>query len=226
MFRIFTFVTDWNKFQEEVSHLREIFRKNSYPDHFFDKCLKIFLEKVFSQKRTTEDPKMEYKICLPFMGSHSNIVRKKLSRIASKYLTNVKISVIWNSPRKLRALFSYKDKLPMRLCSKILYKYSCDGCNSIYLGKSKRHFLVRAYEHLGLSLRTGKKFTYNPTYNNNSGILDHINANNNCNGNINNFKIIGGARNDFYLQIKESILIRKLKPAINSKDNSIPLQLF
>ena len=117
-------------------------------------------------------------------------------------------------------------ELPMRLCSKILYKYSCDGCNSIYLGKSKRHFLVRAYEHLGLSLRTGKKFTYNPTHNNNSGILDHINTNDNCNGDTNNFKIIGRARNDFYLQIKESILIRKLKPAINSKDNSIPLQLF
>ena len=160
------------------------------------------------------------------MGNYSNIVRKKLSRIASKYLINARIIVIWNSPRKLRNLFTYKDKLPMRLCSKILYRYSCNGCNSIYLGKSKRHFLVRAYEHLGLSLRTGKKFTYNPKHNNNSGILDHINNSNTCGGDLNNFKIIGRARNDFHLRIKESILIRKFQPSLNSKDNSIPLALF
>ena len=114
----------------------------------------------------------------------------------------------------------------MRLRSKILYSYSCDGCNSIYIGKSKRHFAVRAYEHLGLSLRTGKRFTYNPNNNNNSGILDHISCQNSCHGNIENFKIIGGACNDFFLRIKESLLIGKFKPSLNYKDKSIPLQLF
>ena len=142
-------------------YLKETFKKNSYPDHFIDKCIKKFWEKVFGHKKITTEPKVEYKICLPFMGIHSDIVKKKLSRITSKYLTNDRISIIWNSPRKLRNLFTYKDKLPMRLCSKILYQYSCDGCNSIYLGKTERHSLVRAYEHLGLSLHTSKRFTYN-----------------------------------------------------------------
>ena len=54
----------------------------------------------------------------------------------------------------------------------------------------------------------------------------HINDQNNCLVNISNFKIIGKAENDFFLRIKESLLIRKLKPTLNNQDNSIPLQLF
>ena len=226
IFRIFSFITDWNKFHQEVLYLKEIFKKNSYPEHFIDKCIKTFLDKKFSKIEKKLDQKCEVKISLPFMGKYSNEMKKQLSKLASNFLVKTKITIVWNSPRKLRNLFTFKDRLPMRLRSKILYSYTCDGCNSIYIGKSKRHFAVRAYEHLGLSLRTGKKFTYNPNNNNNSGILDHINCQNSCYGNIDNFKIIGNASNDFFLRIKESLLISKFKPSLNSKDKSIPLQLF
>ena len=160
------------------------------------------------------------------MGKFSNEVKTKISKLASEFLINTKVNVIWNSPRKLRTLFAFKDKLPMRLRSKILYRYTCNRCNSIYIGKSKRHFLVRTYEHLGLSLRTGKKYTYNPNNTNNSAILDHINQSINCNGSLDNFEIIGKAKNDFFLQIKEALLIKRFKPCLNNKDKSIPLELF
>ena len=160
------------------------------------------------------------------MGIYSNQVKKKISRLASEFCENTKISIVWNSPWKLRNLFVFKDRLPMRLRSKILYRFTCNGCNSIYLGKTKRHFLVRAYEHLGLSLLTDKKYTYNPNNNNNSGILDHLHQKDECNGTLDNFEIIGKAKNDFFLRIKESLLIRKFKPTINSKDKSVPLHLF
>ena len=87
--------------------------------------------------------KKDYKISLPFMGKYSNVVKKKLSMLASNFLIDTKITIIWNSPRKIRNLFFFKDRLPMRLRSKFLYRYVCDGCNSVYIGKSKRHFLVR-----------------------------------------------------------------------------------
>ena len=114
----------------------------------------------------------------------------------------------------------------MRLRSKILYRFTCNGCNSIYLGKTKRHFLVRAYEHLGKSLLRDKLYTYNPKNNNNSGILDHLHAKDECNGTLDNFEIIGKANNDYFLRIKESLLINKYKPTINSKEKSIPLHLI
>ena len=226
LFRIFTFVTTWEKFHDEVVALKNIFKKNAYPEHFFDKCVKNFLDKKFKKLETKSDQIRELKISIPFMGSYSNVVKKQISKLASQLLVKTKITIIWKSPRKLRNLFTFKDRLPMRLRSKILYSYTCDGCNSIYIGKSKRHFVVRAYEHLGLSLRTGKKFTFNAKNSNNSNILEHINTQSCCQGNIANFKIVGNASNDYFLRIKKSLLIHKLKPTINSNEKSIPLQLF
>ena len=115
----------------------------------------------------------------------------------------------------------------MHLRSKILYRFTCDGCNSIYLGKTKRHYLVREYEHLGISVRTGNKFSFNPKNSNNTAVLEHINQLNGCGGSCDSFEIIGGARNDFHLRIKESLLIKKIKPSLlNPNSQSVPLQLF
>ena len=225
LFRIFTFTVDWNKFHTEVEFLKGIFRKNSYPDHFIDKCIRLFLDKRLTVVQL-EKQKHDLKISLPFMGKYSNELKKRISRSASKFLGSNKISITWNSPRKLRNLFTFKDKLPMLFRTNILYRFTCNGCNSIYIGKTKRHFLVRAYEHLGLSLRTGNAFTYNPNNTNNTGILDHVHQAIGCNGKLENFEIIGGAKNDFCLRIKESILIQKYKPTINSTSISIPLLLF
>ena len=52
--------------------------------------------------------------------------KKKMSTLASSLLTNTQIVIIWNSPRKLRTLFNFKDKLQMRFRSKILYRYTCN----------------------------------------------------------------------------------------------------
>ena len=226
LFRIFSFSVNWDKFHTEVKFMKKLFRKNFYPEHFIDKCIKIFLDKKISPTQVQDVQKQELKISLPFMGKFSNEVKTKISKLASEFLVNTKVTVIWNSPRKLRNLFAFKDRLPMRIRSKILYRYTCNRCNSIYLGKSKRHFLVRAYEHLGLSLRTGKRYTYNPKNLNNSTVLDHLNQSKECNGSLDNFEIIGRAKNDFFLLIKESLLIHKFKPSLNTRDKSFPLQLF
>ena len=115
----------------------------------------------------------------------------------------------------------------MRLRSNILYRFTCDGCNSIYIGKSKRHFLVRAFEHLGKSIKTGKAFTYNSSCSNNTAVLNHLNQSHGCSATLESFDIIGSARNDFFLKIKESLLIKKVKPTLlNPNGQSVPLHLF
>ena len=226
LYRAFSFVTSWDKFQHEVNYLKNIFSKNNYPEHFFDKCLGLFLAKRFSLNKVPSKEKII--ISLPFMGKYSNVFQKQFDKLVKNFKNDFKLSIAWNSPRKLKNLFHFKDRLPMGLRSKILYSYTCDGCNSVYYGKSKRHFTVRAHEHLGLSLKTGKRYSFNPKNNNNSSVLLHINStSNSCIGSINNFKIIGSAPNDFFLRIKESLLIRKFKPSLNYKEKlSIPLLLF
>ena len=106
-----------------------------------------------------------------------------------------------------------------------LYRYTRDGCNTIYIGKTRRHYLVRAFEHLGISLATGKKYTYNPNNGNNTAILNHINRKK-CVGKQENFKIIGSAKTDTLLCIKETLLVHRNKPEINTNERSTPIYLF
>ena len=226
LFRVFTLTVCWEKFDDEVQFLRNLFRKNLFPEFVIDKCIKHFLNRKCQSKVKQTVEKKKVIISLPFLGKYSNDIKRKLSSLSSKYLKScVQVQVIWNSTSKVRNFFVFKDRLPMHLRSKVLYRYTCDGCNSIYIGKTVRHFLVRAYEHLGVSIKTGKEFTYNPKNSNNTSILNHLHQKD-CRGALSNFNLIGGATNDFFLRIKESLLIKKFKPTLTNKGQSIPLKLF
>ena len=54
--------------------------------------------------------------------------------------------------------------------SNLLYKFKYNICNDIYYSKTKRHFKVRACEHLGITPFTGKKIK-SPK---GSAVFDHI----------------------------------------------------
>ena len=227
--RAFILCCSWSKFHEEVTFLKKTFRKNIFPEFFIDKCVKTFLDKILIAKEVvTTVPKMELKICLPFLGKQSFKIKSKLRYFISKNFPMCKIQIIFNSNNRLRNFFSFKDKIPLNVRSHILYRYTCNGCKAIYIGKTRRHYLVRIFEHLGISLLTHKKYTYNPKNTNNSAILNHINCKkgNKCVGNPDNFEIIGSAKNDYQLCLKETLLIHKDKPKINTNDGSIPIYLF
>ena len=133
------------------------------------------------------------------MGIDSLKIRGKLIRLVKTYFPFCKIQVMFNSGNRLDSFFQFKDKVPLTACSLILYKFTCSSCNSAYVGKTKWHFLVRMFEHLGISPTTGKNYTFNPKNNNNTVVLNHINCNN-CDTTLDNFRIIGSARNDYVLK--------------------------
>ena len=80
-------------------------------------------------------------------------------------------------------------------------------------------------EHLGISLATGRNYTFNPRNANNTAVLNHINYNN-CNAKFDNFRVIGSARNDYALCLKESLLIQLYNFDLNKNVKSMPLKLF
>ena len=162
--------------------------------HFIDKCIETFLNKKVNPIITAGDEKRELNTSLPFMGKYSNEIKKKISRLSSKFLIKTKLI----SPGILPGNYV------------LFLRFTCNGCNSIYIGKTKRHFLVRAFEHLGVSLRTGKKSTYNPKNNNNSTILDHLHQAKECNGELNDFEIIGKLTTTFAYALKNRYLYKGL----------------
>ena len=48
LFRIFSIVSDFSKFHEEVNYLKNVLKKNYIPSALVDKYIKIFLNKQFS----------------------------------------------------------------------------------------------------------------------------------------------------------------------------------
>ena len=176
--RAFVLCSDWNKFHAEVCFLKETFKKNIFPEHFTDKCIKIFLDKVFIAKEIVSVvPKKDITISLPFLGKQSLKTRTELVKLVNRYYPYCKLRVIFNSNNRLRNFFSFKDKVPLSVRSLVLYRFTCNSCNAVYIGKTRRHYMVRIFEHLGISLATHKKFTYNPHNNNNTAVLNHLNCN-------------------------------------------------
>ena len=84
--------------------------------------------------------------------------------------------------------------------------------------------MVRAYEHLGLSIRTDKILTYNE--NSATAVCKHSHDLGHPSG-LENFKIIGHASSTYHLLLKEALVIGIVKPTIiNVQKFSLPLYLF
>ena len=60
-----------------------------------------------------------------------------------------------------------------------------------------------------------------------TAVHEHISSTNHQ-GSIDDFEVIGreSTRNDFFLKVKESLLIKKHKPKLNENEASTPLLLF
>ena len=101
-------------------------------------------------------------------------------------------------------LFLTKDRIPINLCSNVVYRYKCKTggeCTSFYLGSTIRSLGERICEHKGVSLLTGAKLT-RP----NSAVHEHC-----CNSghtiSEDSFDILGGCRKDGNICLLESLFI-------------------
>ena len=157
------------------------------------------------------------------MGKHSLEIKKRLEQVINAQIPFCKINVVFSSKNKLRNFFSFKDKVPTNLKSLVLYKYKCSDCNVTYIGKTSRHYQVRFSEHLGISKVTNLPLKYSKK--SSTAIREHTHSSGH-NSTKECFKIIGTAKNDFHLKIKESLNILRENPALNKTVKSFPLYLL
>ena len=94
--------------------------------------------------------------------------------------------------------------------SKVVYKFKYNICNGVYFGETKRHLLVRQYEHLGKLILTKRPSKYNDK--DATVIRKHCHQNNHQ-ADSSCFTLIGTASNNFHLGLKEPLLILKVTSA-------------
>ena len=186
----------------------------------FARAEELFLkhtDQPTAQSTTTKT----YQIILPYLGIFTSRAEKKIKRALTEHLPGVKVTFVYRASTRLRSLFSFKDKIPTYLRSGIIYKYTCNSCNAVYIGESFRHQHTRFCEHIGISALTGKELACKKE----SPIRDHLQH---CNGTITDdcFKIIGREAELIARRVKESLFIHRDEPSLNVQGTSIPLKLF
>ena len=90
--------------------------------------------KVSFQRTKRKEFYTHYK--LPFLGSTSFKIRKKLQKLFNDKLTSCNLKIVFTPPVRVKRFFTLKDKLPKTLLSGLAYKYKCGGCNATYWGRS------------------------------------------------------------------------------------------
>ena len=108
--------------------------KNFHSSYFIDKEFKKFLENKFTTKKNTNivhNNKWVSYFKLTYIGSYSNSIKKKIMSYVKSFAKKF-------SPFKLQNLFSSKDCFTVTLKSFVVYKFTCAGCQSCCIEKTKR----------------------------------------------------------------------------------------
>ena len=93
---------------------------------------------------------------LPFLGRLSFETRNRLSNYIKSQLPFYSLKIAFQSKNRFSNLFKFKESILKYLHSHPIYKFLCSCCNTTYYGETKRHLLVRASEHLGITPLTQK----------------------------------------------------------------------
>ena len=86
-------------------------------------------------------------LVLPYLGVQSKIVTKQLKTCINKFYGCIDLRVIFQSARRIKSFFPYKDLINRSQMSKVVYKASCWDCQDFYIGKTKRRLHDRKTEH-------------------------------------------------------------------------------
>lgn len=222
LFRIYHICSSMKNVHCEIENLKSILSKNLYPKSIVDQCISKFFNRVYEPKDKPQNvPKKPVFLVLPYLGVKSVLLKRRVEILFRTCLPQVKCNIIFKAPKKLSQFFPFKDRVPECLLSRVVYKFTCNGCNSVYYGKTNRHLRTRASEHLGISARTGKAVKNKMQ----SAISDHL-SDENHNASFDDFTVLASAPSDYHLLILESLLISKDRPNLNNNIASVPLKLF
>ena len=89
------------------------------------------------------DEKDKFKFFLTYRGKPTENLAKSFRKL------NAPCKVIMTTRKLKTCLPSLKPTVPKMLLSNVVYKLTCPGCESSYVGQTVRHVQRRLREHLG-----------------------------------------------------------------------------
>ena len=200
-----------------LDDLRKLLLQNGYPHGIITYNINDVLNRNRNKPNSPVStvPKKDIVILLPYLGVQSDQISKRLKSCVYNFCSDVNLKIIFQSSRRIKSFFPYKDRLNRSQKSKVIYKAGCWDCSDFYSGKTKRRLHDRKTEHF-------RALTKNDST---SAIADHIRATGH-NIKWDHFDILASGKTDYHCKIKETLLIQELKPALNVNVSSEKLILY
>ena len=211
MYRAKMICSSVSLFNAEVSALKQMFIRNSYPETFFDNAYCTFLKKFASSddtvvSETNEEELPTVILRIPYFGKCSTKFARCLSVIISSHFS-VQVKIVYTT-FKVKSYFSLKCCSPYYLSTFVVYHFKGigDSCPDNYVGYTIRHLYARAGEHLNLKAKQS------------SEIKDHLRHCAGCkNATYKNFDILHRCRSETHCKLFEAFAIKKLRPSLNKQ---------
>ena len=221
VFRVFNIASSYKLFHIDKETLKNKFLSNGFPAWLFDSLVGKFLNDIYDPPPTSYAvPKVKVVIVLPYLGYISIYVSRKLRRLINKFFPMIDLRIIYSRGHSIRNMFPYKDKLPLKCRSGIVYHIQCDNCEPsvAYIGKTFNTLYERFYGSNGHLHPSTKR----------SALLEHImqDVSPNCGFDIDKIKILDSCNNDLKLRFAESIHIKLGNQSLNTQERSIPLNII
>ena len=138
-----------------------------FPSNVIENVVRKFLNNYFtsdsSQSAARKDNCLYFK--LPYIGPFSITAQRRIKKLVRTFCSDLDIKLVF-TPFKIKSWFGVKDPIPAGLRSRVIYKFSCAGCSTCYVGETNRHFATRIREHLSSDK--------------NSQIFKHLRGSENC----------------------------------------------
>ena len=197
-----------------------------FDNGFSIKIVNTYIGKQLSKLVNPDIPKINVEPAIvyfpiTYLGKQSFNLKNKLTRLMKEFYPQIKLRVIFKPKKTIQFFFRFKDKILDNLKSSVVYRYACSCCNATYIGKSKRHYLVRLHEHLGKSIRTNRQLG-NPPF---SAIRQHAEEYDHPISK-DSFCILTSRYTDRELTTVETLFTIKEKPTLCNNDRSVELLCF
>ena len=193
-----TICSNQTKLDQEINNLRNIFSKNGYPKHFFEKVVR---ENTQTNNETSDTTSNDFILKIPYVGKPSTTFSNKMKKLVQMEF-NKEIRTVYQTD-KVGNYFALKDKTPQTILPKVVYQFICPSDSETkYIGYTNRSLGERVKEHL----RGG------------TAISDHIGSCADCSNTkitIDNFNVLKKCRTNYETMIFEAIFIKRFKPSLN-----------
>ena len=202
VYRVYRACSHWKYFNASLGKAKDMLEQNQYPPQFYDPIIKATIEKlivpVVNFPYENEERKSKVMVYVSYRGHLTDIFVKKLKESGAPVQPIITL-------RKLKTVMpSLKTTTKFESRSRVVYKITCPGCDTCYVGQTRRHLLTRLREH---------------NYKKTKAVYKHFRD---CVGSevtLNDVKILAQtSRNLDFLLSLEALFIRKYGPALNVKD--------